>query len=96
MRSKRAPIGVAVGAVAVFMSQRGWAEELTAANAGDGAVRASYEAAAARSAHGAAQARVDQASYAYLPKLSVAEQGAQVSDVANQVTQGNASRAMRS
>lgn len=56
VRTKRAPFGIVVGAVALLVCQRGGAEELTAASSADRAVRASYEAAAARSSRGAAQA----------------------------------------
>jgi outer membrane protein TolC len=63
--------GVAVGALVALVGQHGWAEELTAENAADRAVRASYEAVAARSTQDAAQAGVDQASYAFLPKVSL-------------------------
>ncbi len=80
VRTKRVPFGVAVGAALALVSQRGWAEELTAASSADGAVRASYEAAAARSARGAAQARVDQASSAFLPKVSVSARYTRLSD----------------
>lgn len=80
MRRKIVPIGVAAGVVAALVSQRGWAEELSAASSADRAVQASYEAAAARSTQGAAQARVDQASYAFLPKLSVSARYTRVSD----------------
>jgi outer membrane protein len=81
MRStKRAPFGVAVSTALALVSQSGLAEELTAASSADGAVRASYEAAAARSARGAAQARVDQATFAYLPKLSVSARYTRLSD----------------
>jgi outer membrane protein len=80
VRTKRVPFGVAVGAALALVSQRGWAEELTAASSADGAVRASYEAAAARSAQGAARARVDQASYAFLPKLTVSARYTRLSD----------------
>jgi outer membrane protein len=80
VRTKRVPFGVAVGAALALVSQRGWAEKLTAASSADGAVRASYEAAAARSARGAAQARVDQASSAFLPKVSVSARYTRLSD----------------
>jgi len=77
---KRVPFGIAAGAVAALVCQRAWAEELTAASAADRAVRASYEAAAARSTQGAAQARVDEASYAFLPKLGVSARYTRLSD----------------
>jgi outer membrane protein TolC len=80
VRIKRVPFGIAAGAVAALVCQRGWAEELTAASAADRAVRTSYEAAAARSTQGAAQARVDEASYAFLPKLSVSARYTRLSD----------------
>jgi outer membrane protein len=80
VRIDRVPFGVAVGAALALVSQPGWAEELTAASSADRAVRASYEAAAARSAQGAAQARVDQASYAFLPKVSVSARYTRLSD----------------
>jgi len=80
VRIKRVPFGIAAGAVAMLVSQPEWAEDLTAASAADRAVRASYEAAAARSTQGAAQARVDEASYAFLPKLSVSARYTRLSD----------------
>jgi outer membrane protein TolC len=78
---KRVPLGIAAGAVAALVCQRAWAEELTAASAADRAVRASYEAAAARSTQGAAQARVHEASYAFLPKLSLSARYTRLSDI---------------
>jgi outer membrane protein TolC len=80
VRIKRVPFGIAAGAVAALVCQPGWAEELTAASAADRAVRASYEAAAARNTQGAAQARVDEASYAFLPRLSVSARYTRLSD----------------
>lgn len=80
VRVRRARLGIAVGAAVALMGQPGWAEDLTAAGSADRAVRASYEGAAARSAQVAAQARVDQASYAFLPKVTLSAQYARVSD----------------
>lgn len=80
VRRSRAQLGVAVGAVIALMSQRGWAEELTAESAADRAVRASYEADAARSRQDAARARVDQASYAFLPQVHVSGRYTRLSD----------------
>jgi outer membrane protein len=80
VRAGRVPCAFAAGVVAALVSQRGAAEELTAASSADRAVQASYEAAAARSAQRAAQARVDQASYAFLPKVSVSGRYARLSD----------------
>lgn len=80
VRTKRARFGIVVGAVALLVSQRGWAEELTAASSAERAVRASYEAAAARSSQGAAQARVEEASSAFLPKVSVSARYVRLSD----------------
>jgi len=80
VRIKRVLFRIAACAVAALVCQRGWAEELTAASAADRAARASYEAAAARSTQGAAQARVDEASYAFLPKLSVSARYTRLSD----------------
>jgi outer membrane protein TolC len=74
-------LAVAVSAVSLLVSQRGWAEELTAASSAERAVRASYEAAAARSTQSAAQARVDEASYAFLPKVTVSARYARLSDI---------------
>ena len=80
MRTKRAPFGVAVGAALALVSQRAWAEELSAESSADRAVRASYEAAAARSAGRSAQARVDDASYAFLPRLGLSARYVRLSD----------------
>ena len=80
MRTKRVPFGVAVGAALALVSQRAWAEELSAESAADRAVRASYEAAAARSAGRSAQARVDDASYAFLPRLGLSARYVRLSD----------------
>lgn len=80
MRIRRVPFGVAVGAALALKSYPGWAEELTASSSADRAVRASYEAAAARSAQGAAQARVDAASYAFLPNVTLSARYVRVSD----------------
>jgi len=80
VRTKRAPFGVAVGAALALVSQRAWAEELSAESAADRAVRASYEAAAARSGERAAQARVDSASYAFLPRLGLSARYVRLSD----------------
>jgi outer membrane protein TolC len=79
-RAKRVPFGIALGAVAALVSARAGAEELTAASAADRALRTSYESAAARSAQGAAQSRVDEASYAFLPKVTVSARYTRVSD----------------
>jgi outer membrane protein TolC len=73
---------IAVGAIAALVSQRAWADELTATSAANRAVQASYEAVAARSAQSAAQARVDQASYAFLPKVIVSARYTRFSDFA--------------
>ena len=80
MRTKRVPFGVAVGAALALVSQRAWAEELSAESSADRAVRASYEAAAARSAGRSAQARVDDASYAFLPRLGLSARYVRLSD----------------
>jgi len=80
VRTKRAPFGVAVGAALALVSQRAWAEELSAESSADRAVRASYEAAAARSAGRSAQARVDDASYAFLPRLGLSARYVRLSD----------------
>jgi outer membrane protein TolC len=80
VRARRVPCAVGAGVVAALMSQRGEAEELTAASSADRAVQASYEAAAARSAQRAAEARVSQASYAFLPKVSVSGRYVRLSD----------------
>jgi outer membrane protein TolC len=76
----RTSLSGCVGAVLALMSRLGWAEELTAARSADRAVRASYEAAAARSAQGAAQARVDEASDAFLPKVTLSARYVRFSD----------------
>ena len=80
MRTKRVPFGVVVGAALGLVSQRGWAEELNVESSADRAVRASYEAAAARSAGRSAQARVDDASYAFLPRLGLSARYVRLSD----------------
>jgi len=80
VRTKRVPFGVAVGAALALVSQRAWAEELSAESSADRAVRASYEAAAARSAGRSAQARVDDASYAFLPRLGLSARYVRLSD----------------
>ena len=80
MRTKGVPFGVAVGAALALVSQRAWAEELSAESSADRAVRASYEAAAARSAGRSAQARVDDASYAFLPRLGLSARYVRLSD----------------
>jgi outer membrane protein TolC len=63
-----------------FVGRLAAAEELTAESSGDGAVRASYEAAAARSTQDAAQAGVDQAAFAFLPRLSLSATYTRLSD----------------
>ena len=80
VRTKRVPFGVVVGAALGLVSQRGWAEELNVESSADRAVRASYEAAAARSAGRSAQARVDDASYAFLPRLGLSARYVRLSD----------------
>ena len=80
MRIERFPFGIAVGAVVAITSQRGWAEELTATTSAEGAVRASYESAAARSARKAAGARVDEATYAFVPKVTLTARYVRLSD----------------
>src|SRR6185312_2080712 len=70
----------AVGALVVLLGQRGWADELTADGAADRAVQASYEVVAARSTQDAAQADVDQASYAFLPRVSLSATYTRLSD----------------
>ena len=70
VRIRRVPFRIAVGAVVALVCQRGSAEELTAVST-----------AAARSTQGAAQARVDEASYAFLPKLSVSARYTRLSDL---------------
>lgn len=64
-----------------IVSEQALADELTAASSGDRAVRASYEVAAARSAKVAAEARVDQASDAYLPRLTLSARYTRLSDL---------------
>jgi outer membrane protein len=76
----RAPLGIALGAIFALTSRHALAEELTATSAANRAVQASYEVAAARSAHSAAQARVDQASYSFLPKVTVSARYTRLSD----------------
>jgi outer membrane protein len=76
----RLPLGVAAGLAAALLSRSGWAEELTASSSAERAVRASYEAAAARSLKSAAQARVDQAAYAFLPRVSLSARYTRLSD----------------
>ena len=72
--------GGAVGAIVALVGQPGWADELTADGSADRAVRASYDAVAARSMQVAAQAGVDQASYAFLPRVSVSATSTRLSD----------------
>jgi outer membrane protein len=60
---------------------RSRAEELTAQSSGSSAERASYEVSGARSAKAAADARVDQARDAYLPRLNVTARYVRLSDL---------------
>lgn len=74
---RKAVLGLSV---ALLVSRHGRAEELTAQTSADRAVRASYDAAAARSAQGAARARVEQASYAFVPKVVLSARYTRLSD----------------
>ena len=81
MRTENMLLGMAAIAGCTLLSERAFAEELTAVSSGDRAVRASYQAAAARSARLAAEARVDQASAAYLPRLNLSARYTRSSDL---------------
>jgi outer membrane protein len=81
--SMRTNIGLALAAIAglTMTCGRAFAEEVTAASSAEGAVRASYEALASRSARVAAEANVDQASDAYLPRLTLSARYTRLSDL---------------
>src|ERR1044071_9062030 len=69
-----------VSVLLVLVSRQGAAEELTAESAADRAVQASYDVAAAHSTERAAQAGVDQASDAFLPRVGVSATYTRLSD----------------
>lgn len=71
---------IALGAIVALDGQLGWADDLTAESSAERAVRSSYEAAAARITQDAAQAEVDQASDAFLPRVGFSAAYTRLSD----------------
>lgn len=81
MTTDKTTLGIVLGVLGTLHAPEAFGAELTAASAGELAVRTSFERAAAADAYGAADARLDQARAALLPRVATSARYTRLSDI---------------